>query len=75
MRMKLRKNLLLDANAVARGERAAHERNLSLSALVEKHLLSIPTLAEETEFWPGPPGKPLKRPGDPRSEYLRRKHA
>jgi hypothetical protein len=37
--MKMRKNLLLDERAVARGEQAARERNLSLSALVERHLL------------------------------------
>ena len=75
MRMKMRKNLLLEQRAVARGERAARERNLSLSALVEKHLLSIPSLADEEEFWSGPPGKPLLRRGDPRFEHLRRKHA
>jgi hypothetical protein len=75
MRMKTRKNLLLDQRAVARGERAARERHMSLSALVERHLLSIPSLAEEAEFWPGPPGKPVSRRGDPRYEYLRRKHA
>ncbi len=75
MRMKVRKNLLLDEEAVTRGERAARERRVSLSALVEKQLLSIPSLAEEKEFWPGPPGKPLSRSGDPRHEYLRRKHA
>jgi hypothetical protein len=73
--MKTRKNLWLDAQAVARGERAARERNLSLSALVEKHLMSIPTLEEEGEFWPGPAGKPLARPSDARFEHLRRKHA
>jgi hypothetical protein len=66
---------LLDERAVVRGERAARERNLSLSALVEKHLLSIPRVEEEEEFWPGPPGKPLARRGDPRYEHLRRKHA
>ncbi len=75
MRMKRRKNLLLDERAVARGERAARERHLSLSALVEKHLLSIPSVGEEEEFWPGPPGKPVLRRGEPRYEYLRRKHA
>ncbi len=75
MRMKIRKNLLLDERAVARGERAARERNLSLSALVERQLLSMPAAGEEGEFWPGPPGKPLSRPGDPRHEHLRRKHA
>jgi hypothetical protein len=75
MRMKVRKNLLLDAQAVARGERAARERRVSLSTLVEKHLLSIPRLAEDEEFWPGPPGKPLARQGDPRHDHLRRKHA
>ena len=73
--MKRRKNLFLNQEAVARGERAARERNVSLSALVEKHLLSIPSLAQEEEFWPGPPGKPLRRRGDPRYEHLRRKHA
>jgi hypothetical protein len=77
MRMKMRKNLLLDERAVSRGEQAARERNLSLSALVEKQLLSIPRLRkeEEDEFWPGPPGKPVRRQGDPRYDYLRRKHA
>ena len=72
--MKMRKNLWLEAAAVARGERAARERKLSLSALVEKQLLAIPTLEEEDEFWPGTPGIPVSRPGEPRYENLRRKH-
>jgi hypothetical protein len=75
VRMKVRKNLLLDERAVARGEKAARDRNLSLSGLIEEHLLSIPNPEEEEEFWPGPAGKPLKKAGAPRYEYLRRKHS
>jgi hypothetical protein len=72
--MKLRKNLTLDAKAVARGERAAAQRKLSLSALIEKQLLSLPAEADEDEYWPGPAGAMLERPGDPRTAYLKAKY-
>ncbi len=72
--MKTRKNLLLDSKAVRRGEQAARVRNTSLSNLVEKYLLSLPGLEDE-DFWPGPPGKPIQRPGHPRYEYLKARHA
>lgn len=73
--MNVRRSLLLDERAVIRGEQAARERNLSLSALVEQFLFSIPRLVEEEEFWPGSTGKPIVRPRDPRYAHLRRKHA
>ena len=71
---KQRKNLLLDAHAIDRGERAARERNLSLSGLVEKHLLSLPSLSEGEDYWPETL-QPVARLGDRRYDHLRRKHA
>ena len=73
--MKERKNLSLDAAAVAHGQRAAKERNLSLSALVEKQLFAIPTTEATEDYWPGPAGEMLDRPGDARADYLKQKHA
>jgi len=73
--MKMRKNLSLDAKAVARGEQTARRRKLSLSALIESQLFGLPAEEDDDEYWPGPPLKPITRPGDPRYEYLRRKHA
>jgi hypothetical protein len=73
--MKRRKNLFLSAKAVARGEQIALETGRSLSAVVEEQLLAIPAPGVENEdYWPGPPMKPVSRPGDPRFEYLKRKH-
>ncbi len=72
--MKLRKNLTLDEKAVARGERVAAQHKLSLSALIERQLLSLPAEAEAGDYWPGPAGALLDRPGDPRTEYLKAKY-
>jgi hypothetical protein len=74
MRMKARMNLTLSPPAIARGTRAAAARDLSLSQLVEKHLLAIPELDEPEEFWEGPALKPVVPAGDERAEYLQRKH-
>lgn len=73
--MKRRKTLSLSQRAIARGEQIAAESGKTLSAVVEEQLLTIPTVGTESEeFWAGPPLKPIKRPGDPRYEYLKRKH-
>jgi hypothetical protein len=71
---KQRKNLLLTRQAVARGERAARELNLSLSGLVEKHLLGLPDSAESGDYWPELI-RPADQSGEHRFEHLRRKHA
>lgn len=71
--MKIRKNITLSRQAVLRGERAAKKRGASLSALVEKHLLSLGDALEESEHYCAQ-GKPVPRPGDARYEYLMRKH-
>ena len=73
--MKLRKNLLLSREAVARGEELALETGRSLSGVVEAQLLNAPTAgAESEEYWPRPALKPLARRGDARAGYLKRKH-
>ena len=75
MRMKVRKNLYLSGEAVARGERLARTGQTSLSGLVEKQLLQIPEMPGTNEdFWNGPALKPLRRKNDPRADYLSRKH-
>ena len=72
--MKVRKNITLSAEAIAAGERAARKRGASLSALVERHLLSLGNdKAEDGHYCPR--RKPVPRPGDARYEYLMRKHA
>lgn len=72
--MKIRKNITLSKQAIASGERAAKKRDTSLSALVERHLLSLADVPEESEHY-CPQRKPIPRPGDARYEYLLRKHA
>ena len=72
--MKIRKNITLSRQAIANGERAAKKRRASLSALVERHLLSLGNEADESEHY-CPQHKPVPRPGDARYEYLIRKHA
>jgi hypothetical protein len=73
--MKVRKNITLSRQAILRGERTAKKRGSSLSALVERHLLSLGDDADESEhYWPEA-GRPVPRPGDARYEYLRKKHA
>lgn len=73
--MKLRKNLSLSAESVARGRQLAGESGKSLSAVIEAQLLAAPSVgAGADDYWPGPALKPLSRPGNPRSAYLKRKH-
>ena len=72
--MKIRKNITLSRQAILRGERAAKQRGSSLSALVERHLLSLGNEADEAEYYCAQ-HKPVPRPGDARYEYLMRKHA
>ena len=73
--MKRRKSLLLSKRAITLGERVAAQSGKSLSALVEEQLLALPSPETEAEeFWTGPALKPLRRCGDARSEFLRRKH-
>ena len=73
--MKQRKSFSLSDRAIAHGERIAAETGTSLSAVIEAQLLAIPsTHAGREEFWPGRALKPVKRPGDARYEFLKRKH-
>ncbi len=75
MCMKVRKNLYLSVEAVARGERLARRSQTSLSNLIEQQLLQIPEVpGSEEEFWSGPALTPLLRENDSCSEYLSRKH-
>jgi hypothetical protein len=73
--MKLRKNLSLSAESVAKGERIAAETGKSLSAVIEAQLLAAPS-GDDTvgDYWSGPALKPIVRRGDPRGAYLKRKH-
>jgi hypothetical protein len=74
MRMKVRKSLYLDRQAVAAGERAAAKvADGSLSQLVEKQLLSLRSVTEPEHF-SRHTGKPVRRPGDARFAYLKHKH-
>jgi len=71
--MKVKKNLFLDEKAVAIGERIVAQKGRgSLSELVEKSLLAMGDL--EPEDYSPYHGQPIPRPGDPRYEYLLRKH-
>jgi len=72
--MKIRKNLTLSAKAIAVGEKLAALHGTSLSALVEKQILSGGAELETEHYWPEA-GRPISRPGDARYEYLRKKHA
>ena len=72
--MKIRKNITLSREAIASGERAAKKRGASLSALVEKHLISLGHETDESEHYCSP-HQPVPRPGEARHEYLMRKHA
>jgi hypothetical protein len=71
--VKIRKNITLSRQAIQRGERTAKKRGSSLSALVERHLLSLGDDADESEHYCAQ-HKPIPRPGEPRYEYLIRKH-
>ena len=74
--MKVRKNLSLSTRALAKGEQIAVESGKSLSAVIESQLLAIPAArADAEEYWSGPALKPVKRPHDPRYQFLKRKHA
>ena len=74
--MKRGKNLSLSPKAIARGEQIAAEKGKSLSAVIEEQLLAMPSPdVKQEDYWRGPPLKPVARLGDPRAEYLRRKHA
>jgi hypothetical protein len=72
--MKIRKNITLSKQAIASGERAAKQRGASLSALVERHLLSLANAPEASDHY-CQQHRPIPRPGDARYEYLTRKHA
>jgi hypothetical protein len=72
--VKIRKNITLSEKAIAVGEKLAALHGTSLSALVEKQLLSSGEELEAEHYWPKV-GRPIPRPGDPRYEYLRKKHA
>lgn len=73
MRMKVRKNLSLEAKAVKAGERAAKRSGLgSLSELVENTLLALD--AEEEEHFSKHTGKPLPL-NDARRRRLASRHA
>ena len=73
--MKRRKSFSLSDKAIARGEQIATESGKSLSSVIEEQLLAIPSAeAAHEEFWPGRGLKPVKRPGNSRYEFLKRKH-
>jgi hypothetical protein len=73
--MKLRKNLSLSPESVARGRQLAAETGTSLSAVIEAQLLAAPSAADaRDDYWPGPALKALSRPADSRGAYLKRKH-
>jgi len=73
--MKQRKTFSLSNRAIAHGEQIAAETGKSLSAVIEAQLLAIPSARSGSEeFWPGRALKPVKRPGDARYEFLKRKH-
>ena len=73
--MKVRKNLTLSTEAIARGRQLAAEKGQSLSAVIEAQLLSAPSANLEIEdYWSGPALKPMARRDDRRSAYLKRKH-
>jgi hypothetical protein len=72
--MKVRKSLYLDRQAVAAGEQAAARlADGSLSQLVEQQLLSLRPVTAPKHF-SRHSGKPIRRPGDPRHQYLKHKH-
>jgi len=74
--MKLRKNLSLSTESVAKGRQLAAETGKSLSAVIEAQLLAtVSTAGVGGDYGPGPPLKPLSRPRDARSACLKRKHA
>jgi hypothetical protein len=72
--MKVRKNITLSVKAIAAGEKLAALHGISLSALLEKQILSGDVGLETEHYWPEA-GRPIPRPGDARYKYLRKKHA
>jgi hypothetical protein len=72
--MKIRKNITLSAKAIAVGEKLAALHGTSLSALVEKQILSGGAALEPAHYW-SKPTRPVPRPGAARYEYLQKKHA
>lgn len=73
--MKQRKSFSLSDKAIARAKQIAAETGKSLSAVIEEQLLAIPSAdAKHEEFWAGHALKPVKRHGDARYEFLKRKH-
>ena len=71
--MKVRKNITLSPQAILRGERTAKQRGSNLSALIERHLLSLGEDVGESEHYCAR-HRPVPRPGDARYDYLIRKH-
>jgi hypothetical protein len=77
--MKQRLNLTVEADLIRLARQVAHERDTSISALVEEYLRNLPSRAPGSGAafvakWAGrlslaPPD------GDPRREYLWRKYA
>ena len=79
--MKQRLNLTVEADLVRLARQVAHERNTSVSALVEEYLRNLPSRAPGSGAafiakWAGRLNlAPLPEGGDPRREYLWRKFA
>ena len=72
--MKIRKNITLSEKAIAVGEKLAALHGTSLSALVEKQILSSDAELATEHYW-REAGRPIPRRGDARYTYLRKKHA
>jgi hypothetical protein len=73
--MKRRKTLFLSEDAISRAEQVAAETGKTISSVIEERLLGLPLSHPlKEDFWPAPPLRPVKRPGDPRQRYLKRKH-
>jgi Family of unknown function (DUF6364) len=79
--MKQRLNLTIDADLIRLARRVAHERDTSVSALVEEYLLNLASRgpgsgAAFVAKWAGRLSlAPPDPEGDPRREYLWRKFA
>ena len=68
--MKMRKDLSLSPESVAKGRQLGAEAGKSLSAAI----LASSSAGAVDDYWHGPALKPLSRPGDARDAYLKRKH-
>jgi hypothetical protein len=79
--MKERLNLTIEADLIRLARQVAHERNTSVSALVEEHLRNLPSRAPGSGAafvakWVGRLSlAPPDPEGDPHREYLWRKFA